>query len=580
MTDLNRAQIPEEAQQAAGAERRTVDMPLRQNDLRRAGSSRYADKNRKQAGATVTDIRVRLRAIREAAVKQQKMRSRAAQAAREDAERAYSEQEQKLQVITVHSRYQDKRESHALPRVEAARQIRVKDRKAVIIAAAAAIFLMGYIAAAAHFGSHFYPRTSAYGVDISWMTQEEAAAAVASRISAYRLTLRERGGEEEVIRASQIGLQYKEDGSFRTALDHQKGILWPFVLLFGRHHNVQAAHTYDSVRTGDVIAGLTCLSGDDIVDPEDARLGPSEDGYEIIPEVMGDRLDPAATGRAIRRALDEGSTSLNLELAGCYLEPEVYEDDVILRAQMEALNTLFGADLTIELGDQSRQVNADAVRGFISTKVDGSYFIDPEKVRAYIGELAQRTDTLGGYRTFRTTTGRTVELWGGDYGWEMDQAGTAQALLEAVRDKQQGPFEPYYTHTALCRDANDIGDTYVEVSITDQEMWVYQNGELMVDTPVVTGNPNKGNATPSGGVWEVDGTYRDEILVGEGYRQPVDYWIPFNEGVGIHDLKSRYYYGGTIYQYAGSHGCVNTPLEAVEQIFDIVYAGVPVIVYE
>jgi lipoprotein-anchoring transpeptidase ErfK/SrfK len=120
----------------------------------------------------------------------------------------------------------------------------------------------------------------------------------------------------------------------------------------------------------------------------------------------------------------------------------------------------------------------------------------------------------------------------------------------------------------------------VEICISKQEMWCYEDGNLIVDTPVVTGNPNKGNATPSGGVWAVDNKQRNATLVGEGYSAPVDYWIPFNGNVGIHDLQTRAYFGGTIYLTNGSHGCVNTPYDAVQLIYNTISVGTPVIVYE
>ena len=60
----------------------------------------------------------------------------------------------------------------------------------------------------------------------------------------------------------------------------------------------------------------------------------------------------------------------------------------------------------------------------------------------------------------------------------------------------------------------------------------------------------------------------------------VHYWMPFNGGVGIHDLASRgNNFGGDIYMTNGSHGCINTPLDAAKKIFDTVSVGTPVIVY-
>ena len=86
-------------------------------------------------------------------------------------------------------------------------------------------------------------------------------------------------------------------------------------------------------------------------------------------------------------------------------------------------------------------------------------------------------------------------------------------------------------------------------------MWCYKDGVVVVDTPVVTGNVSKGYDTPSGSVWAIDAKKHDAVLKGEGYTQPVTYWMPFNGNVGIHDADTwRSEYGGEIYKTSGSHG--------------------------
>ena len=120
----------------------------------------------------------------------------------------------------------------------------------------------------------------------------------------------------------------------------------------------------------------------------------------------------------------------------------------------------------------------------------------------------------------------------------------------------------------------------MEISIQDQEMWCYKDGVVVVDTPVVTGNVSKGYDTPAGSVWAIDAKKHDAVLKGEGYTQPVTYWMPFNGNVGIHDADTwRSQYGGEIYKTSGSHGCVNTPTANAEKIFNTVEIGTPVIVY-
>ncbi len=69
------------------------------------------------------------------------------------------------------------------------------------------------------------------------------------------------------------------------------------------------------------------------------------------------------------------------------------------------------------------------------------------------------------------------------------------------------------------------------------------------------------------------------MLIGDDYETPVTYWMPFigELGIGFHDASWRSSFGGDIYKNSGSHGCVNLPVSAAEQLFNIVYDGMPVI---
>ena len=129
----------------------------------------------------------------------------------------------------------------------------------------------------------------------------------------------------------------------------------------------------------------------------------------------------------------------------------------------------------------------------------------------------------------------------------------------------------------------------MEISIDQQTMWCYVDGELLVETPVVTGDVSNGTETPRGSVWKVKGKTTDYTMTGKidpatgepSYTAHVNYWIPYSEDltIGLHDLTTRSAFGGDIYLTNGSHGCVNTPLEAVRQIYEVVSYGFPVIVY-
>ena len=108
--------------------------------------------------------------------------------------------------------------------------------------------------------------------------------------------------------------------------------------------------------------------------------------------------------------------------------------------------------------------------------------------------------------------------------------------------------------------------TYIEISISQQHLWYYENNELYLDTDVVTGN-NDGECNTN------------TTLTGPGYSSFVNFWLGFNGGIGIHDASWRSSFGGTIYNGNGSHGCVNTPYDKVKILYERTSYGTPVIVY-
>jgi lipoprotein-anchoring transpeptidase ErfK/SrfK len=138
--------------------------------------------------------------------------------------------------------------------------------------------------------------------------------------------------------------------------------------------------------------------------------------------------------------------------------------------------------------------------------------------------------------------------------------------------------EPEYLQKAWVQGKDDIGDTYIEIDMGEQEMYYYVNGILQLETPVVTGNTSLKRGTPSG-VNYVYLKQKDRILRGVGYASHVDFWMPVNGGIGIHDSSWRSSYGGTIYQNNGSHGCINTPRDIMVQLYDMVEVGTPVVMF-
>lgn len=129
---------------------------------------------------------------------------------------------------------------------------------------------------------------------------------------------------------------------------------------------------------------------------------------------------------------------------------------------------------------------------------NGDYSVDKNQVAAYVNSLGYKYDTFGCTRTFTTYDGRQKTIQGGDYGWAIDQTTETEWLYNAILAGTTEVRQPAYAYSGLCRDTNDIGNTYVEIDLTNQRMVFYKDGQLLVDTPVVTGCVRKGHATPTG----------------------------------------------------------------------------------
>lgn len=123
-----------------------------------------------------------------------------------------------------------------------------------------------------------------------------------------------------------------------------------------------------------------------------------------------------------------------------------------------------------------------------------------------------------------------------------------------------------------------LPNTYVEVDISDQNLRVVYEGNEVLTCDVVTGRP--ANPTDLGYTEILEKTY-NRSLVGPTWNVPVSYFFPFNyDGEGFHDMTSRTAFGGNIYTYDGSHGCVNMSLEDVEKLDNYIEVGTKVLVHK
>ncbi|MCD8014579.1 MAG: L,D-transpeptidase/peptidoglycan binding protein [Lachnospiraceae bacterium] len=439
-----------------------------------------------------------------------------------------------------------------------------------------------YGAIAAYYSTHFFKNTSINGINVSDLTVAEAEDLIAADVANYRLVITGRDEEQEILTGTDFEYTFVPGDETRALLKQQNAFAWiASCFSKGVSYSMDTSVTYDEEKLEALVAALPMMQEDQMEAPENAYVALLDDGtYGIVAEVEGTQLDMEKVQSAVLTAVDAGKKSLNLEMAECYVEAETTSEDESLIEEVSLYNQYSSMVINYYMsGDVVVSLNSSTFMEWFSLDENNTPAFDYDSVAAWVDALADTYDTVGTLEPFVTSNGDTVYVESVTYGWQMDREAETVELYSLLLAGNTEGRSPVWTVSALTRGTNDIGDTYVEIDYTNQRMWYYKDGELLVETPVVTGNTSVGNASPEG-IYYIVYKERNATLTGEDYETPVDYWMPFYGNVGIHDADSwRSLYGGTIYMSSGSHGCINTPTAQAQTIYENIEAGTPVVCY-
>lgn len=435
-----------------------------------------------------------------------------------------------------------------------------------------------YLAIGLYYSTRFFPGSYVNGVDCSGLTVEEVEEILADSVTDYQLTVIERGGKEEVIDGSVIDFSYVSTGAVKELQESQNSFNWTYTFFHPEDHSMVVETSYSQELLRMAMEKMDCFNEENITDPVNAYI--KEDGltYELISEVEGNRLDSEKAFATMCSAIDQGAGIVSLEENDCYVEPEIRDTNEDLVNRYNVLQKYAQMSVTYDFGNEKVELEAAVINSWMTVSEKGEVSFNQERIDDYVAGLAEKYDTYQKNVEFDTSLGETVTIYSNDYGWKLDQETEKTKLLEYLELGEPALREPIWLKVAWARTPTGVGRTYVEIDYTNQRMWYYKDGEMLVDTPIVTGNTSKDMASPVG-IFAL--YYKEEmaILEGEDYKTPVDFWMPFYGGVGIHDAKWRSNFGGTIYQTGGSHGCINTPWANAKIIFENISSGTPVVCY-
>ena len=391
--------------------------------------------------------------------------------------------------------------------------------------------------------------------------------------------------EVEVIDTKDLGFQYDFRSSLVEYRRNQNPFVWWMHMLSGhQNESILPKVSFDENVLEQWIQESESYQSNLNMEPDSLEIIRGENGYEILEKkekILNISFTKEKIGDAIRNIQDE----INLEEEGCYFTREETLEMEEIRNLFEKIEKVQNISLTYQLKEVKKTVTPLEISFWIAVDdfgniifdKNGGIIFDKVEISKFIEKLAKEYDTWENF-PFVTHDGKEIILKKGNYGTKINQQKEVAFLMEYLKNPEELLREPVYIKDVTYKDSNRIDSTYVEVDMTLQKMFFFSEGEKKFETSVVTGCTAKGWETPEL-VAYVNYKRRNTYLKGKNYRSFVNYWVPVYRGIGLHDATWRKEFGGELYKKGGSHGCINTPLEKMEELYEMLEVGMPVVIH-
>ena len=432
---------------------------------------------------------------------------------------------------------------------------------------------------------HFPENTKVNGVDCSGLTVDQTKDKLTKEWNGRTFTIEKDGKTIGEIKG--IDYKYDIDDQIESKMNAN-----PFKTVYNalskKPHaykvSMKAEKQTDKVKKQ--IKSFDFLDADYKTKTKDAYVSLKTNEFKIVKEVYGDNIDKKRFSKKVDKCIASGKFSLEYDPKDYYDLPEVKEDDEKLAEYKAWCEEHLSQEITYKFYDGDYTLTPKELNSVLSFDEDDKPSVSDKKLAKVVKNLAWNYNTAYSNRKFKSHSGQTVVVYSGDYGWMLDQKKECKRLKKIILSGENKTLDPIWKQEPYYKDAtksNDIGDTYIEVSIGQQTVWYVEKGKTKLEAPVVTGNVSKGSGTP-GGTYQIEFLQRNTTLKGFNYdgtpyESPVSYWMPFNGGIGLHDAPWRGSFGGSEYLSGGSHGCVNMPVGDAAALYYMIEPGVPVVVY-
>lgn len=455
-------------------------------------------------------------------------------------------------------------------------KVYMKKRKGILIGTGIlAIFVLAFLLTTQYFNHRFLPNTIVDHVNVSRLSVDEAIKKMENSPDNKNLTLYIGQKKWQEIDKTPFMDSSAIRDELQKAKDQQNAFAWP--VAFFKKDQIQT----HSIMNANKIEQFKPTIESDIQDYNIDKKGPVNASLNFVDDRLvfteshdGTKLDVKKATSAILKGIANNQNSL--DLANLVQKPKITKDSPILKEKVQQVKKIGDLEAYYDFNGKKVQIPQSEIKSWITLDMNGNVTLNQEKVAAYVQKMAKQYNTYKHEVPFKSTEEGTVKLPADVYSWSINVPAETAALTEEILAGKNFTRYPITTGSASPK-GPFVGKTYIEVDLSKQHMWYYKDGQMVLDTDIVSGKPTQETPTGFFYVWNKE---RNKTLTGQGYSSPVAYWMPINwNGVGIHDSDWQSAYGGTRWKDGfGSHGCINTPPKVMAKLYNETAVGTPVVI--
>lgn len=453
----------------------------------------------------------------------------------------------------------------------------------VLLVMAAFLFVSANLVFGTYYLDRIYPGVEVAGINIGGLTRVQAKQQLTEYLQDYKLDI-QLDDEHYELDPERLGVEYDLEFTLDQAWMEGRYNFPPLLgLIESRKSNgLSYAYQLDRVKLDGFVSEIVSSKSQA---PVDASIVVTDGQPRVEPEKAGQGIDKQAFTRMVQTAFESHTPSVSLQRQ--ILPAQVTAVD--LEATLSDAKKLVGTRLELKYAEKTFVPTAKVIGSWLTYVNDNHQpktIIDRGKMEPYLKTVAAAIYVAPKNHLINVQNGATTGEEPGVEGLEIDKDDLAGAIIAAMNGAAGTKIEiktrPIAFKTVYNRTVNLDFGRYIEINLSSQHLWVYQDHKSIFDTAITSGATGAGYGTVTG-LFDIKAKQRDRNLngyaIGYNYNVFVQYWMPFFGNYGMHDASWRSSFGGPDYYYNGSHGCVNMPLESAAWIFNWADVGTPVWVH-